>query len=51
MVARFQNDPQQEFNRNWEDYKKGFGDPSAEHWIGKYKPGFLLLLKKIINYY
>ncbi|EHA99775.1 Angiopoietin-4 [Heterocephalus glaber] len=22
------------FDRNWEDYKQGFGDPDGEHWLG-----------------
>ncbi|XP_062944347.1 angiopoietin-4-like [Cynocephalus volans] len=22
------------FQRNWEDYKQGFGDPAWEHWLG-----------------
>jgi hypothetical protein len=23
-----------DFNRNWHETKVGFGDPSAEHWLG-----------------
>ena len=35
LVARFpQETSQEDFNRNWDDYKKGFGDPAKEHWIG-----------------
>ncbi|XP_062058291.1 angiopoietin-4 [Lepus europaeus] len=24
----------EDFQRNWKDYKQGFGDPAAEHWLG-----------------
>lgn len=23
-----------DFNRNWSDFKTGFGDPLGEHWLG-----------------
>ncbi|KAJ8049882.1 Angiopoietin-related protein 1 [Holothuria leucospilota] len=30
-----------DFNRDWEDYKKGFGFPSSEFWIGNDRLSFL----------
>jgi hypothetical protein len=27
-------EPRADFNREWEDYKYGFGDPERELWLG-----------------
>ena len=27
-------EPRQSFNRDWHDYKYGFGDPDQEVWLG-----------------
>lgn len=35
MLARMELPTQEDFNRNWADYKKGFGDPAGEHWLGE----------------
>ena len=26
--------PRQSFNKDWEEYKYGFGDPDQEFWLG-----------------
>ena len=26
--------PRENFNRNWNDYKRGFGSPFREFWLG-----------------
>uniref|UniRef100_A0A6A7FPP6 Angiopoietin-related protein 2-like n=2 Tax=Hirondellea gigas TaxID=1518452 RepID=A0A6A7FPP6_9CRUS len=34
MVARKPQDTQEDFSRPWADYKRGFGQPETEYWIG-----------------
>ena len=30
-----------DFNRNWNDYEKGFGNLEKEHWLGRIKLNIL----------
>lgn len=34
ILRRKQNGPRTSFNRDWDDYENGFGDPNNEFWIG-----------------
>ena len=34
ILRRRRNDPRTSFNRGWDDYENGFGDPNHEYWIG-----------------
>ncbi|KAK8746445.1 hypothetical protein OTU49_017020, partial [Cherax quadricarinatus] len=35
FLTRKESHPQQEkFNRTWQEYSKGFGDPEGEYWLG-----------------
>ena len=33
-VIQRRMDGMEDFNRDWRDYSRGFGDPTAEHWLG-----------------
>ncbi|XP_036371732.1 angiopoietin-2b isoform X3 [Megalops cyprinoides] len=33
-LLQHRRDGSVDFHRGWKDYKKGFGDPSGEHWLG-----------------
>ncbi|XP_004586051.2 angiopoietin-4 [Ochotona princeps] len=33
-LIQHREDGTENFQRNWKDYKQGFGDPAGEHWLG-----------------
>ena len=35
LLARQNTSKHLNFTKSWQDYKKGFGDPDDEYWIGK----------------
>ena len=41
-------EPHENFMRNWEDYKVGFGDFDREFWLGIYLINFQDLLYMIL---
>ena len=40
-------EPKESFNRNWDDYKFGFGSPSREFWLGNEN---IYMLTKPVEY-
>ncbi|MCL4137572.1 UNVERIFIED_CONTAM: hypothetical protein GTU68_015113 [Idotea baltica] len=37
IVARIKTPKHIPFNRTWQEYEEGFGDPTREYWIGEKK--------------
>ena len=43
-------EPKENFMRNWEDYKVGFGDFDREFWLGNWKY-FLMIITFLENFF